>query len=125
MALCSADHVAHLRVVAAIGDRPVGLSGHAWFETFSVLTRLPARQRRSADEVLDLLKHNFPNSVFVDAVDQVRFVEELGDLRISGGAIYDGLVGLVARSAARPLISRDRRASATYVSLGIVVEFLD
>ncbi len=125
VALCSADHVAHLQVLAAIGDRPTGLAGHAWFETFSVLTRLPALQRRSAGEVLDLLRHNFPNSVFVDAADQVRFTDELRALPISGGAIYDGLVGLAARSTGHPLLSRDRRAAGTYVSLGIVVEFLD
>ena len=125
VALCSADHVAHHQVIAAIGDRAVGLAGHAWFETFSVLTRLPAPQRRPASDVLDLLKHNFPSSVFVDAADQIRFTEELRDLPISGGAIYDGLVGLAARSSGRPLLSRDRRASATYASLEIVVEFLD
>ena len=125
VALCSADHIAHLQVIAAIGDRPAGLAGHAWFETFSVLTRLPAPQRRQAAEVLDLLEHNLPNSVFVDAVDQSRFTKELRDLPISGGAIYDGLVGLAARSSGLPLLSRDRRASMTYLSLGIVVEFLD
>ena len=123
--LCTADHIAHLQVIAAIGDRPAGLAGHAWFETFSVLTRLPAPQRRSAGEVLDLLQHNLPNSVFVDAADQLRFTEKLRDLSISGGAIYDGLVGLAAQAAELPLLSRDRRASATYLSLGIVVEFLD
>ena len=55
VALCTADHVAHLEVISAIGDRESGLAGHAWFETFSVLTRLPAPQRRSAGQVLDLL----------------------------------------------------------------------
>jgi toxin FitB len=69
--------------------------------------------------------NTLPNSVFVDAVDQSRFAKELRDLPISGGAIYDGLVGLVARSAGLPLLSRDRRASVTHPGLGIVVEFLD
>lgn len=125
VALSSADHVAHEQVVAAIGDRSAGLAGHAWFETFSVLTRLPAPQRRPASEVLELLKHNFPYSVFLDAAEQVRFIEQLHAFPISGGAIYDGLVGLAARISGSPLLSRDRRATATYESLGIDVEFLD
>lgn len=124
VALCVSDHVGHRAVVEAIGDREAGLAGHAWFETFSVLTRLPPPQRRRADEVITMLTTNFPASVFPDAVVQREFVEELPRLQIAGGAIYDALVVLAARSAALPLLSSDRRAGATYAQFAVEVEFV-
>jgi uncharacterized protein with PIN domain len=42
IALVVEDHEAHAATFAALKDRRVGLAGHAWFETYSVLTRLPA-----------------------------------------------------------------------------------
>ncbi|MCL4292726.1 MAG: VapC toxin family PIN domain ribonuclease, partial [Acidimicrobiia bacterium] len=41
---------------------------------------------------------------------------------IAGGATYDGLVALAARSAGLPLATRDRRAQSTYSLLGVPVE---
>ncbi len=124
VALCVSDHVGHRAVVEAIGDREAGLAGHAWFETFSVLTRLPPPQRRRADEVITMLTTNFPASVFPDSVVQRAFVDELPRLQIAGGAIYDALVVLAARSADLPLLSSDRRASATYAQFAVEVEFV-
>jgi len=41
IALIVEDHEAHSVTLNAVGGRRLGLSGHAWFETYSVLTRLP------------------------------------------------------------------------------------
>jgi toxin FitB len=124
VALCVEGHIGHRTVVDAIGSRRVGLAGHAWFETFSVLTRLPAPQRRASRDVLRLLRDNFPETVFVTDADQVAFTLELETTTISGGAIYDALVALAARSARRVLLTSDQRAAATYAALGVNVEFV-
>ena len=125
IALCLADHVNHEAAIAAVGTRRVGLAGHAWFETFSVLTRLPVPQRRSVQEVTVLLERNFPASVFADEQAQRAFSRELLHLQVAGGAIYDGLVAMTARAAKLPLLTNDRRAIATYAQLGVQLEFFD
>jgi len=125
VALCVADHVGHSAAIEAVGLRPIGLPGHAWFETFSVLTRLPAPQRRTPSEVIDMMNANFPSRVFASESAQQRLIEELRSIGIAGGAIYDALVALGARQAGLPLLSADRRAIATYALLDVEVELVD
>jgi toxin FitB len=124
VALCTDDHLAQDAVIEAIGQRQCGLSGHAWFETFSVLTRLPPPQRRSAAEVLVMLHQNFPATYFPTDVQQRDFAVQLGATSIVGGAIYDGLVAMAARASGHPLLSRDKRAATTYAQVGIALELL-
>jgi hypothetical protein len=47
VALTVADHEHHDATFGALGSRRLGLAGHAAFETFSVLTRLPHPARRT------------------------------------------------------------------------------
>src|SRR5260370_36579185 len=67
VALVVAGHQHHQATRKAIGDRSCGLSGHAAFETFSVLTRLPPPNRRTPHAVARLLAPNFPDSRFLSA----------------------------------------------------------
>jgi hypothetical protein len=67
VALAAAGHEYHHATRKAVGDRSCGLSGHAAFETFSVLTRLPPPNRRTPHAVARLLAHNFPGSRFLSA----------------------------------------------------------
>jgi hypothetical protein len=60
-----ADHEHHRAVIDAVGTRVLGLAGHAAFETFSILTRLPAPARRGPNTVARLLAHNFPATRFL------------------------------------------------------------
>ncbi|MCL2782255.1 MAG: VapC toxin family PIN domain ribonuclease, partial [Actinomycetia bacterium] len=46
---------------------------------------------------------------------------ELAECGISGGAVYDALVGLAAREHRIPLATRDARARGTYGLLGVPV----
>ena len=68
VALVQADHESHQAVAQAVRGSRRGLAGHAWFETYSVLTRLPSGQRRSPEDVHRLLSAAFPGSRFLDAV---------------------------------------------------------
>jgi hypothetical protein len=58
--LVVADHEHHRAAVAAIGSRTLGLAGHAAFEAFSTLTRLPPPARKSPGTVARLIAHSFP-----------------------------------------------------------------
>lgn len=44
--------------------------------------------------------------------------------RITGGAVYDALVGFTAKLAGARLLSRDRRAERTYRAVGVDYELI-
>ena len=121
IALVLADHEAHASTMAAVAEQRLGLSGHAWYETYSVLTRLPPGARRSPSDVLRLLDHDFPGTRFLDRRATAGLRQELARLGIAGGAVYDALVGAAARHHGLMLLSRDRRAMGVYEALGVQV----
>lgn len=124
VALALTGHEAHERVMDALDGRLLGLAGHAWFETFSVLTRLPPPARRGHHEVATLLHRNFPESRFLSEHACHELTEWFATAGVAGGAVYDALVGQVAVVHDVPLMSRDRRAAETYRSLGATVELI-
>lgn len=119
VALVVEDHEAHGATLEAVRGRRLGLAGHAWFETFSVLTRLPGGRRRSPADVAALLAHDFPATAFLAEDAATALGPELATLGISGGAVYDALVGATARQHGRPLLSGDARARPVYEALGV------
>jgi predicted nucleic acid-binding protein len=121
VALLLDDHSAHMATLEAVRGFRLGLAGHAWFETYSVVTRLPGAQRRSPSDALHALARNFPDSVFLGEAEAARLGPELSRLGISGGAVYDALVAAAARQHGRPLLSADARAITLYESLGVEV----
>jgi predicted nucleic acid-binding protein len=125
VALAVAGHERHQATRKAIGDRSCGLSGHAAFETFSVLTRLPGPNRRTPAAVARLLAHNFPGSRFLSAQDAQRLHARLASLGIAGGTVYDALVAATAAEHGITLATRDRRAAETYRALDIDFELID
>jgi predicted nucleic acid-binding protein len=124
VALAAAGHEHHLATRKAVGDRSCGLSGHAAFETFSVLTRLPPPNRRTPDAVARLLAHNFPSSRFLSAEGTRLLHSRLASLGMAGGAVYDALVAATAAEHAITLATRDRRAAETYRALDIDFEII-
>src|SRR4051794_3978766 len=125
VALVVADHAGHATAIEATRGMRLGLAGHAWFETYSVLTRLPAGLRGSPMEVRRLLAHDFQGAWFLDGDAAAALMDELARLRIAGGAVYDALVGAAARHHDLPLITSDRRALRTYDTLGVRIRLLD
>lgn len=122
IALIVEDHEAHAATLEAVQGRRLGLAGHAWFETYSVLTRLPGRLRRSPADVARLLAHNFPATGFLGEAQSAELGAELARLHISGGAVYDALVGAAARQHQRQLVSGDARARPLYDALGVEIQ---
>lgn len=124
VALVVADHEHHDQTFDAIGDRRLGLCGHAAFETFSVLTRLPPPARRTPAAVAKLLAGNFPQSRFLGASAATTLLSNLAAKRIAGGSVYDALVGAAAVEHGIVLATRDRRALDTYRTLGVSIELI-
>jgi predicted nucleic acid-binding protein len=124
IALIIEDHESHADTREALKGRRLGLAGHAWFETYSVLTRLPAGLRRSPADVTRLLAHNFPASAFLGEAESAELGAALARLSISGGAVYDALVGAAARQHQRLLVSADGRARSVYEALGVEIEVI-
>ena len=124
VAIVLADHDGHAETVAAVRGLRLGLAGHAWFETYSVLTRLPPGSRRSPRDVRAILEHDFPATRHLDSGALDDLGRELAQLGIAGGAVYDALIGAAARAQGLPLLSRDRRARPTYDALGVEVHLI-
>jgi predicted nucleic acid-binding protein len=124
VALTVADHEHHESTFQALGHRRLGLAGHAAFETFSVLTRLPAPARRTPATVARLLAASFPHSSFLGAEAAAALLADLHAAGVAGGAVYDALVGASAREHGITLATRDRRALETYRALDVRLELL-
>ncbi|CAN5541816.1 type II toxin-antitoxin system VapC family toxin [soil metagenome] len=118
-------HEAHLATLAAVTRCRPALAGHARWETFSVLTRLPGALRVTPTVAHEVLQRSFPDACCLDAAEQAALFDRLPTLGITGGAVYDALVGAAAIAGGRRLLSRDRRADRTYSLLGADVEFVD
>ena len=124
VALCVGDHEHHSPVLEALDGRRLGLSGHAAFESFSVLTRLPPPARRGPAVVARLLAANFPESRFLSPQRAAVVVDRLAAAGVAGGAVYDALVGEVAAEVGAPLATLDLRAMDTYRAVGADVRMI-
>src|SRR5688572_3249239 len=118
------SHEAHGAVVERVGDRSVALAGHALYETYAVLTRLPGDARLLPGDAARLMRERFDPAVVLDARSARAAPDTLSGHEIAGGATYDALVALAAKPSGVPLASRDRRAEGTYRRLGVAVEML-
>jgi predicted nucleic acid-binding protein len=124
VALAVTDHEQHESTFEALGRRRLGLAGHAAFETFSVLTRLPPPARRSPAAVARLLAASFPHSRFLGARATAALLAELESAGIAGGGVYDALVGAAANEHRLKLATRDRRALEVYRAIEVDFELL-
>jgi predicted nucleic acid-binding protein len=102
----------------------LGLAGHAAFETFSVLTRLPPPNRLTGSAVTRLLLDNFPETRFLSSARAAELFADLAAQRLAGGAVYDALVAATAREHGLTLVSRDQRALNTYRRIGVDLHLL-
>lgn len=118
-------HEHHEPVFDALSHLDRGLAGHAAFETYAVLTRLPPPDRRPPRVVRHLLLANFPHTRFLDATQLADLFERLPDVQVAGGSVYDALVAHTAVAFSMPLATCDRRALGTYGRIGADIIFID
>lgn len=118
-------HEAHAACRQALVQFRPALAGHAMFETYSVLTRLPLPLRLSATQAASVLAEAFPAECWLDAGDTSTLLDQLAGREIVGGSVYDALVGQAALTNRRILLTRDRRAERTYRSLDVECRIVD
>lgn len=109
-----ASHEAHHVVNRWIGKRVLHLPAHASLETYSVLTRLPGDARLLPADAAQLIRERFGPPVTLDTESTNNLIDELAQLNIAGGAVYDALIAMTAVKADGMLATRDARAAATY-----------
>lgn len=90
-----------------------------------MLTRLPAPHRARPASVIAFLEASFDADwLTLSGPTIAKVVKELAERGITGGATYDGLIGVTARTAGVSLYSCDRRALPVYNRLGVEVQFV-
>ena len=104
--------------------RPLAVCGHAWIETYAVVTRLPGAARVSPEDAVRLLASNFSSPLAPDADSLTKAPELFASAGIAGGATYDGWVARAALDNRARLATRDARAEATYRRLGAEIEIV-
>ena len=122
--LVAASHDAHRFVNDAVDDRTLEIAAHAALETYSVLTRLPGDARLHPRDAALLVADRFAAVVVPSARTSRRLIDELAALDVAGGAVYDALIAVTARAVDAVLLTRDRRAAATYVRLDVQTELI-
>ena len=119
VAALSAWHEQHEEAARALADVRA-LPAHVVVEAYAVLTRLPAGLAVAPNAAAGVLRRRFDERPLrLGAADRVRLVERLAESGVSGGASYDGLVGLEAGAHRQVLLTLDERAVATYRRLGV------
>lgn len=96
MAHIVAGHEFDGQMLDAMHGESLELDGHAWFETSSVLTRLPQPARRNRVEVIAIMNHNCPESRYCSAQGHRDLADRINALGIAGSAVYDALLSAVA-----------------------------
>ncbi|MFV0458296.1 MAG: type II toxin-antitoxin system VapC family toxin [Actinomycetales bacterium] len=122
--LLVASHPEHQEVIAWASHRTLTLSGHAFVETYAVLTRLPGDARVSATDAVRLIKENFVAPLTLSGELATTVPAILAESGVAGGATYDGLVALAALEHRATLVTRDARARSTYEALNVEVRIL-
>jgi len=115
------SHPGHAQVAAWAKGKNLAFAGHAIFETYAVLTRLPAESRLTPAQAYRLIdQYARPeHRLNIPSQDVIRRMAEHG---IAGGQVYDALVALAAEGSR--LATRDRRALDLYNKLGANVEIV-
>lgn len=113
------NHEAHGACRRAVVELRPALAGHAAFETYAVLTRLPVALRLSSVQAADVLARAFPDECWLGRPDLGRLRPRLATLGVVGGSVYDALVGQAALVNGRVLLTRDHRAERTYQALEV------
>jgi toxin FitB len=117
-------HPEHEPVRLAVRSSTISLTGHSQAETYSVLTRLPGDARLDPHDAALMLSEGFAAPLLLDETTMRSLPATLAAHGVAGGAVYDAMVGLAAKHADVGLLTRDRRAAATYAALGVEFRFV-
>jgi predicted nucleic acid-binding protein len=110
----------------SILDQGAAIPAHALLETYSVLTGFPPPHRAAPGLVDTWLEDRFPVVLAPPAAQaQGELVRMLAGAGRIGGAVYDALVALTAKTAGAVLVTADTRAHSTYDLVGVELRVLN
>ncbi len=120
VAALDSSHEAHAEVAAFVeSTSDMTLISHVALETYHVLTRARPYRRLPPGAVAGALRATFTGPVVgLPAEGYWELIQRAPQLGIVGGAIFDAFIATTALRAGLKLISRDRRAAATYAAVG-------
>lgn len=124
VAALDSAHTAHGSCLVAVQRHRPRLAGHAAFEVFSVLTRMPGQLAVDPAAAAALIDRIFGEPVWLEPQQSHELLGRLAVVGISGGSVYDALVGEAARQNDLVLLTRDQRARRTYDLLGVEYELV-
>lgn len=117
-------HQTHAAARRVLDQRP-RLIEQCALEAYSVLTRLPPPNRAPADVVRAFLAARFPGPMLgLSARAYRKFILELPERGVTGGAAYDALVAASAAAHNAELVTCDRRAMPVYERYGVRLRVL-
>lgn len=117
-------HEHHAIARKAMAGRP-RLVAHAAVESYSVLTRLPPPHRAHPAIVHAFITERFAEPFLtLSETGCQEFLATVAARQILGGPAYDALIAFTAAEHEATLLSLDRRATATYESVGAAVELI-
>ena len=125
VAALDAAHTAHAWCRDAVVTHRPALAGHAAYETYSVLTRMPGDLDVDPPDAAAILAHVFPVVAWLEPHACSALLARLSVVGLTGGAVYDALVGEAARAHGCRLLTRDQRARRTYDLLGVDYEVIE
>jgi toxin FitB len=111
-------HPQHLAMARAI-DGLTAVPAHCLVETYSVLTRLPSPYTVAASVAAAALANRFTALLQLPDDAALRIPAELSSVGVFAGATYDGLIAMIVMHHDAELLTRDRRAVATYAACGV------
>lgn len=117
-------HEGHASAAKVLARKP-RVPAHVLVESYSVLTRLPPPHRAPAELVAVFLAEMFTAAPLVLPVRaHSRLIRQSAAAGIAGGSVYDALIAATVLHAKGRLLTRDRRATATYERVGVDYELL-
>lgn len=118
-------HEGHEAAVGMLARGRVRIPAHCALECYSVLTRLPPPHRAAGTIARDFVGSRSREPLLaLGPTEHLDLLDLLVAKGITGGAVYDGLVGLTAARHGACLFSRDHRAARVYDALDVEFELI-
>jgi predicted nucleic acid-binding protein len=117
-------HDAHQVAFAAV-EHVERIAAHAFLETVSVLSRLPAGLAIPLADAAAITRELAAGELLtLSAAGYRDLVDALAAAELGGGTVYDGLIGATAKEHGSVLLSLDKRAARSYAAVGADYELL-
>ena len=124
IAALSQWHTGHELSWQVVEERHPMLPAHVLLESYATLTRMPGHEL-APTIAWQALNETFPRRhPSLQATMYRTLVAQLAAADISGGRVYDALVGAAVKAAGATLVTRDRRATAAYEVIGCRYELI-